>query len=49
MPLKIRISDGNYADRDKMIRNPQLSFQKVGPESTSKVRRQSFVDRGQQH
>src|SRR6267378_6891196 len=49
MPLKIRISDGNYADRDKMIRNPELFSQKVGPKSTGKVRRQSFVDRGQKH
>ena|SRR2546425_5154646 len=49
MPLKIRISDGNYADRDKMIWNPELFSQKVGPKSTGKVRRQSFVNRGQQH
>jgi hypothetical protein len=44
MSLKIRISDGNYADRDKVIRNLELFSQKVRPESTGKVRRQSFVD-----
>jgi len=47
MPVKIRISDGNYADRDKMIWNPELFSQKVGPKSTGQVRGQSFVDSGQ--